>query len=222
VRLLDRGGWFEVSALSADDAGRGGMYRQNAERARQQACFANYGDYLRSLEMTAEIAPFAPAELERITQLINKTNQFNLTTRRCTAAEVARLAGDPAFVTLAGRLTDKFGDNGLVTALIGRVAGETLDIELWVMSCRVFKRGLEQAMFDALVAEARRRGVRVLTGSWLPTQKNLLVRDFYATIGFVLADESAAGRLDYRYRIPDGYTPLNEAIRVAPAPPGKS
>lgn len=213
IRLLDRGGWFEVNGLSADDAARAEMYRQNAERAQQQAAFGNYDDYLKSLDMTAEIGPFTPAHAERITQLINKTNQFNLTTRRTTAAEVDAAMADPATLTLAGRLVDKFGDNGLVTALMGTITGDTLDIELWVMSCRVFKRGLEQAMFDAVVDACKRRGLAAITGRWLPTAKNLLVRDFYATIGFDLVAESEAERL-FRYAIPADYQCQNTAIRV--------
>ncbi|MDL2294849.1 HAD family hydrolase, partial [Ruminococcaceae bacterium OttesenSCG-928-D13] len=213
IRLLDRGGYFEVSALSADDAARNAMYKENAQRARAEATAGDYDSYLKSLEMTAEIGPFTPAHAERITQLINKTNQFNLTTRRYTAAEVDALMADPAVVTLSGRLVDKFGDNGLTTALIGRVEGDALDIELWIMSCRVFKRQLEYALFDALVATCKKRGITAITGSWLSTAKNLLVKDFYATIGFDLVDESAAERR-FRFTIPADYTAKNSAIKL--------
>ena len=96
------------------------------ERSACQSRFANYGEFLASLEMTAEIGPFVPVYLERITQLINKTNQFNLTTRRYTSAEVEAIAQDPGFITLYGRLADRFGDNGLVSVLIGRVFDETV------------------------------------------------------------------------------------------------
>lgn len=136
ARVLDRGGWFEATAVSADDRRRGEMYRQNLQRAAARQSFGNYEDYLRSLEMRCELGPFDTPHAERITQLINKTNQFNLTTRRYTAAEVEALMNDPACVTLYGRLLDKFGDNGIVTALIGRQTGDALDIELWIMSCR--------------------------------------------------------------------------------------
>jgi FkbH-like protein len=213
IRFLDRGGYFEASALSADDAARARMYRENARRQKLEESFADYGDYLKSLEMAAEIGPFAPAQLERVTQLINKTNQFNLTTRRYTPGQVAACAESGEYITLAGRLTDKFGDNGIVTALIGHIEGGALDMELWVMSCRVFGRGLEYAMLDALVAEAQRRGVKTVTGWWLPTAKNLLVKDFYAKIGFELAEETDEGRL-YIRAVPAAHSPLNTAIEV--------
>lgn len=214
IRLLDRGGYFEVSSLSADDVKRGDMYRQNAQRAAQQNAFDNYGDYLKSLDMRAEIGPFRPDQLERVTQLINKTNQFNFTTRRYTAEEVRACAGDGEnCVTLAGRLTDKFGDNGLTTALIARKNGSELDIELWVMSCRIFKRNMEHAVFDALVAKARAMGVTAIVGRYRPTAKNLLVRDFYATIGFDLAQDGEEERV-FRYAVPQAYTNMNTVIEV--------
>lgn len=213
IRLIDRGGYFEVSALSADDARRGEMYRQNAERQKQAAAFADYDGYLRSLEMVAEIGPFAGEQLERVTQLINKTNQFNLTTRRYTLAEVSACAASPEYITLAGRLTDKFGDNGITSAIIGRVSGDVLDIELWVMSCRVFGRGFEQAMFDALAARAAAMGLAAATGTWLATAKNLLVKDFYATIGFGLVAEEE-GRRQYRLELQKQPARLNTVINV--------
>ena len=113
IAALDRAGYFEITSLSADDAKRNEMYRQNLQRAAAQQSFGSYEDYLRSLEMTAELGAFDQPHAERITQLINKTNQFNLTTRRYTAQEVEALLSNPDAVTLYGRLIDKFGDNGL-------------------------------------------------------------------------------------------------------------
>lgn len=197
IKALDRSNWFEVTTLSADDTRRTEMYRQNARRAELAGQFAggaaNYGDYLKSLGMVGEFGHFDAPHVERITQLINKTNQFNLTTRRYSAAEVEGLIGDAGHITLYGRLIDRFGDNGIVTALIGTLAGSTLTIDLWVMSCRTFKRELEFALFDQLAAEARAAGVTKIIGKYLPTAKNLLVKDFYATLNFALADETAAG-----------------------------
>ncbi|MGD9558977.1 MAG: HAD-IIIC family phosphatase [Oscillospiraceae bacterium] len=220
VRLVDRSGYFEVSTLSGDDVGRGEMYRQNAQRAAQQARFSSYDSYLESLEMRADIGPFQPGQVERITQLVNKTNQFNLTTRRTTAAEVTAWMHDAGTVTLAGHLVDKFGDNGLVAVLVAQKSGDALDITVWLMSCRVFKRQLEHAMFDALVQKAQALGVKTITGSWLPSPKNLLVRDFYATIGFDLTEDTEAGRR-FCYTVPESYIPKNTVIEVA-LPDGQS
>ncbi len=212
AKLLDRSGYFEVSSLSADDLARGEMYRQNAQRESGRQTFASYSQYLQSLDMHAEIIPFTQGQLERITQLINKTNQFNLTTRRYTLAEVERCAQE-GHICLSGRLQDRFGDNGLTSVIIGQISGTTLDISLWVMSCRVFKRNFEYAMFDALVAQAQAAGIKTITGSFLPTAKNLLVRDFYATIGFSLTDDTDECRR-FSYTVPQTYQNLNTVIKV--------
>ena len=189
IAALDRAGYFEITALSADDAKRNEMYRQNLQRAAAQQSFGSYEDYLRSLEMTAELGAFDQPHAERITQLINKTNQFNLTTRRYTAQEVEALLSNPDAVTLYGRLIDKFGDNGLVSAMIGTVEGERCTVDLWIMSCRVFKRNLEQTMMDEFVRRCAARGVKTIVGRYLPTAKNLLVKEIYGTMGFEKVSE---------------------------------
>ena len=213
VRLIDRSGLFEANLLSADDLKRTEMYRQNAQRQQMEESFVNYEDYLKSLAMTAHIGPFQPQQMERITQLVNKTNQFNLTTRRYTLAETQAAAEDVSVITISGRLVDKFGDNGITSAIIATQTGTTAEIDLWIMSCRVFKRNLEHAMFDALVAEAARRGITTITGRWLPTAKNLLAKDFYATIGFTLVSENEQERV-FRYDVPALVQPLNTVINV--------
>lgn len=213
IPLLDRGGYFEVTSLSADDVKRGEMYRQNVQRETAQQSYGNYEDYLRSLDMAADIGPFQPETLERITQLINKTNQFNFTTRRYTGAETEARMNSDSYITLAGRLVDKFGDNGITQALIGKIEGDVLDIELWVMSCRVFKRHFEYALFDELIAQAKKRGIKTIIGRWLPTAKNLLIKDFYATIGFDLTEDNETGRV-FCYTLPAAYTPKNAVIKI--------
>lgn len=214
IAAIDRGGYFEVTTLSADDQKRASMYKQNLERAQQQQSFGDYSDYLKSLEMTGELGSFDAPHAERITQLINKTNQFNLTTRRYTAAEIDALVGNAGYITLYGRLVDKFGDNGLVTALIGQITGPVLDIQLWIMSCRTFKRQLEHAMFDQLVATAAAAGVTKIVGHYYPTAKNLIVKEFYATIGFVKTAEDEAGNCTFEFTAFDGYTPQCDVMKI--------
>lgn len=213
VNLLSRSGWFETVSLSADDIARSGMYKSNAKRQEQQGNFADYTEYLKSLEMTAEILPFKIRTIERVTQLINKTNQFNLTTRRYSAAQVQKCMQDSKAITLSGRLCDKFGDNGITSALIAHIHAKKATIDLWVMSCRVFKRNLEYAMFDALVDECKKCGITTITGTWLPSAKNLFTKDFYATIGFELVEETADKRV-FTYTIPQNYKKLNEVITI--------
>ena len=128
------------------------MYKKNALRAAAMASFGDYNDYLKSLEMHAVIDDFIPVYLARITQLTNKSNQFNVTTRRYTPAEMESVFEDDGYIRLYGKLIDKFGDNGVVSVVIGRKNGTALDIDLWLMSCRVLKRDMEFAMLDRLVA----------------------------------------------------------------------
>ena len=215
ARVLDRSGYFEVTAFSEDDRKRNQMYKENAQRAAAEQQFTDYGDYLRSLQMKAAIGPFAPALLPRVTQLINKTNQFNLTTRRYTEEEVRACMEDEDCITVCGRLEDKFGDNGLISAMIGRCSGETAEIELWIMSCRVFKRDMEQAMFDAFVAEAVRRGCRSIRGVWKRTAKNALVRELYEQMGFTVTED---GEEERRFALSLTPPPAvkNQVIKVVP------
>ena len=159
IQAIDKMGYFEVTDLSSDDAARTEMYRQNAARSRAETSFADYGEYLRSLEMRAEIRAFEPLYFSRIAQLTNKSNQFNLTTRRFTQAEIEAMAADGKYITLYGKLADKFGDNGVVSVVAGEKTEGRLDIILWLMSCRVLKRDMEFAMMDVLAEQCREQGI---------------------------------------------------------------
>ena len=218
ARILDRNCYFEVTTLSADDRNRARMYKENYQRTAAQESFGSYRDYLESLEMVGTFLPFDLEHAPRVTQLINKTNQFNLTTRRYTAAQVEGLVENPQYITLYGQLADKFGDNGIVSAIIGQVEGENLNIELWIMSCRTFKREMEYAMFDQLVDLCRHRGVTTLTGHYFPTPKNLLVQDFYGTIGFEEISRDDQGNRLFRYQILPDRQPLCQVIRQQTTP----
>ena len=213
AEVLDHERYFEVDKVVQDDLNRSAYYSSNAQRSADRGKFSNYGEFLASLEMTAEIGPFLPVYLERITQLINKTNQFNLTTRRYTSAEVVAIAQDPAFLTLYGRLADKFGDNGLVSVLIGQVLDETLQVELWLMSCRVLKREMEFAMFDALVEQCQARGIRKIVGVYIPSKKNGMVAGHYESLGFRPMNEASEGRELWSYDLPATYSPRTRYIR---------
>ncbi|MDB4933807.1 MAG: FkbH like protein [Labilithrix sp.] len=182
--IIQAGRYFEMATVSKEDLGRAEAYAANAARTAVQAKFENYGDYLDSLQMTAEIGAFKPVYLERITQLINKTNQFNLTTRRYTFAEIEQIANDPSYVSIYGRLTDTFGDNGLISVIIGHHVGDAIEIDLWIMSCRVLKRDMELAMLDMFVEGARSAGASVLRGRYIRTPKNGMVAEHYQTLGF--------------------------------------
>ena len=215
IRILDHAGYFEATNISDDDKKRNEMYMANKKRNELQESFADYGEYLLSLEMEAEITPFEKMYMPRIAQLTNKSNQFNLTTRRYTQDDIEKTASDGSNITLCGRLRDKFGDNGIVSLVIGAVKGDELHIDLWLMSCRVLKRDMEYAMMDALADTATAHGIRTIYGYYYPTAKNKMVKDFYDTVlGFERISDDDAGNVTYRLDISGGYEHKNHVIKV--------
>lgn len=212
IKALDKLGFFEVTTLSSDDAQRNEMYRANAQRASLEKKFANYGEFLLSLEMKAQIGDFDEIHIPRITQLTNKSNQFNLTTKRYTQSEMEECAKNPQYIRLCGRLCDKFGDNGIVSVVIGKKDGERLNIELWLMSCRVLKRDMELAMLDELVKQAKSAGISEIFGYYFPTKKNAMVKDLYEKFGFALVSDED-GNTVWRLETA-GYTNKNTVISV--------
>ncbi len=211
---LDRSGFFERTDISDDDLHRNEMYRANAARARQEAAFSNYKEYLLSLEMKAEIMPFSSLYLPRIAQLTNKSNQFNLTTRRCTESELSQIASDPDCITLYGKLEDRFGDNGVVSVVFGHRDRNVFHIDLWLMSCRVLKKNMEFAMMDELVRRCQAAGTAILRGYYYPTKKNRMVKDFYGLLGFSEISADADGNTVWELDISDGYQEKNDVIQI--------
>lgn len=217
IRVLDRSGFFEVTSLSQDDRLRSEMYKANLERKKEQESFGSYADYLHSLAMKGTVKPFEPLYMARIAQLTNKSNQFNLTTRRYTQAELEQIAADNAYITLYGKLEDKFGDNGVVSVLIGHREKEILHMDLWLMSCRVLKRDMEYAMLDTLVHTCAKAGVKEIKGYYYPTAKNKMVEGFYALMGFTLEKTDETGGTVWYYKIEADYENKNKVIKVVEA-----
>lgn len=217
IQIIDKSGFFEVTNFSADDLKRNEMYVENAQRVQLQAAFEDYDDYLKSLEMKAEIQSFIPAYMSRIAQLTNKSNQFNLTTKRYSQSEIEAAADDPGYITLYGKLGDKFGDNGVVSVVIGKIGGKNRDelhMELWLMSCRVLKRDMEYAMMDELVEKAKQVKIKKIIGYYYPTSKNAMVKDFYALQGFTRISEDMNGNTVWEFDITDGYRKKQDVIKV--------
>ncbi|GHU52465.1 hypothetical protein FACS189496_2650 [Bacilli bacterium] len=214
VTAIDKMGYFEVTALSEDDIKRDEMYKENVVRSKFEATFANYGEYLRSLEMRAEIKAFTPLYMSRIAQLTNKSNQFNLTTKRYTTKEIEAVAANSNYITIYGKLEDKFGDNGVVSVVIGEAQGQKVHIRLWLMSCRVLKRDMEFAMMDELVRVSLQRGTKEIIGYYYHTFKNDMVKDFYDKQGFILDKEDRNGDKTYSFVIPNDYEHKNKYIKV--------
>jgi len=203
---------FEPRNITAEDAERTSQYRSEAERKALESSVTDMGSYLDSLQMESAITEFVPVDVPRISQLINKSNQFNLTTHRRSEAEVTAVMNAPDFVGFSVRLKDRFGDHGLISVVIGEIAGDTLKIDTWLMSCRVLKRQVEDEVLNELARLALLRGCSRIEGIYLPTPKNEMVRDFYSRMGFTLTAESETKR-EFELRL-ETFQPLPTKIKM--------
>jgi FkbH-like protein len=204
VATIAAAGYFETTSVTEDDRARAQQYQANAAREAARASTTDLPAYLRSLEMKLLWSPFDRVGLARITQLINKTNQFNLTTRRYTEAEVQTKMQSPGSVTLQLRLTDRFGDNGIISLLIGELnADKVLVMDTWLMSCRVLGRQVEEATLNLLAERAKQAGAAAIEGIYLPTKKNGMVRDHYGRLGFTQIEEKEDGSSRWLLQLAD-------------------
>jgi FkbH-like protein len=203
---------FEPRNLTAEDAERTGQYRSDAQRQALAATVTDMASYLESLAMEAALSEFMPVDVPRLAQLINKSNQFNLTTRRRSEAEVIAVMNNPNFTGYSVRLKDRFGDHGLIAIVIGEKVGETMKIDTWLMSCRVLKRGVEEEVLNELVRIAKLKNCQSLLGTFLPTPKNEMVRDFYGKMGFTLTVESETKR-EFALRL-ENFPPRPTKIKI--------
>ncbi|HEY7147225.1 MAG TPA: HAD-IIIC family phosphatase, partial [Streptosporangiaceae bacterium] len=185
TRLL-ADGWFDTLDLTAEDRERPARYRAEAARQEFIGRFDSVADYVRQLGVKVRIAPVTGAEVARVSQLTLRTNQFNLTTARLQPAQVRELMTDPAAQVLAIYASDMFGDSGLVGAVFTRRDADVVQIVNFVLSCRVFSRGIEQACLASVLADARAAGASAVLAGFRPSKKNAKVRDFYPDNGFVL------------------------------------
>jgi FkbH-like protein len=213
VALAD-GGYFEGLAVTEEDRERTSQYQGNKAREALKAAVTDLPSYLRSLEMQLIWKHFDKIGLQRIVQLINKSNQFNLTTRRYTEDDVVAVMADPDAFGLQLRLTDRFGDNGIIAIIVGRLlANKDLYVDTWLMSCRVLGRQVEPTTLNLIAQEALRLGAKRLIGEYIPTKKNGMVKDHYARLGFTVMEADAAGGnrniLDLA-----GFTPAETFIHV--------
>jgi len=186
---------FERLTLSDEDRERGRYYAEERQRTELRGGTASLEDFYRSLQMEVEIASVTPQTVIRVAQLTQKTNQFNLTTRRYTEQQIAEMTDSTDWRVYALRARDRFGDNGLVGVVIATFDGDFCEIDSFLMSCRVVGRTVETAFLSHVAAEALHRGVRFLRGWYLPTKKNDLVKNFYKSHGFKLIGEREKGSL---------------------------
>jgi len=211
---LAAAGYFESLRLTKEDLERSGQYQANLKRSSLMASATDMAGYLQSLEMRAIWNRFDRVGQTRIVQLINKTNQFNLTTRRVTDEQISALIEDKRALTLQVRLLDTFGDNGIIAIVFGSFQPGTHDIriETWLMSCRVLGRQMEEETLNLVVAQARTLGATRLIGVYRPTAKNGMVRDHYRRLGFVPSGEpDVEGGTEWVLAL-EGWTRLATAI----------
>jgi FkbH-like protein len=176
---------FESSKFSTEDAERTGLYKSDADRQVLRDKYPDLPSYLKSLEMVAIIAPFNEFSLPRVSQLIQRSNQFNLTTRRHSDAQLERFAMVPdRHLTFTIRLKDRLGDNGIVAIVIGTVDQEDLLIDSWIMSCRVLGRRMEELTFSVIVQKAEALGCRRIIAQYIETSKNAMVSGLLPSLGF--------------------------------------
>ncbi len=187
VRCIASAGYFEAVGFTHEDRHRAAQYAANAERAALRGGSQSMDDFLHGLDMSVSFGPIADVDLVRVTQLVNKTNQFNTTTKRYRMEELSNFASAPENITLQFRLIDRFGDNGLVSVMILRPApneSDVLEVDSWVMSCRVFGRQLEVEAMNIAVEAARNRGIRTLRADYVPTKKNGVISSLFQDLGF--------------------------------------
>ena len=212
---LAAGGYFENAELTQDDLSRAASYQDNAKRAEIRETLGDYDAYLESLGMQLDVRPFDSVGRTRIAQLINKSNQFNLTTRRRSEAEVAAIEADDEWLGLQFRLSDTFGDNGMISVVILHFADEIAIIDTWLMSCRVLERRVEQAVLNQIAAEAVRRNASSVIGEFAPTTRNQMVSEHYAKLGFEpLSQEADTGASKWQLCVND-FKPFAVPLSVA-------
>ena len=222
VRCLADAGYFEAVSFTLEDRDRAQQYAENAERDALLESAQSMDEFLRGLKMSVRFGPFTAVDQPRVVQLINKTNQFNTTTRRYTSEEIAILTNLHSALTLQFRLLDRIGDNGLVSAMILRPTPEdedVLEIENWVMSCRVFGRQLEHEAMNIAVEAARQRGARALVAEYIATSKNNVISALYSSLGFAAANQtvSTSGATRWFLDLADYVTHYTHIVRAGVA-----
>jgi FkbH-like protein len=205
LKVLSESNLFETTNVSMEDSARADLYRAEFERRSTADTFSNFEEYLASLNMTIDVGRFEPSRLSRIAQLLQRSNQFNLTTHRYNQRQCEAMMQDASCIPLYGCLCDSFGDQGLISVIVARPdpAKNVLEITDWLMSCRVLARGVEEHLMNYLVAEAARLDLELITGTYIPTAKNAMVREFFPRFGFERVEEAPDGSTCWRLRVAD-------------------
>lgn len=214
IKILDQSGFFELTTITEEDRKRKDYFKMNQLRQSSTVeSTGSYEDYLQSLKMTSIVEKFIDKNMNRVVQLINKTNQFNLTTKRYTIGEVSSFLNEKNSYGLSFKLVDKFGDNGIVSVLMATAQNGVLEVDLWVMSCRVFKRDLEKVIFDELVKLSLENNLSKIRGNYYPTEKNKIVAKLYRDLGFTLVVDNNGASI-WEYEVSKDYQQMNTIMEV--------
>lgn len=206
VRALNEESPFEWMQLTKEDRKRADTYEQNKKRKEMLNDFKDYDEYLKALCMKGNAGALEEKDSERFTQLINKSNQFNLRTKRYSEGQITEVINNPDAVCLKVELEDKFSNYGLISCIILKKEDETCFIDTWVMSCRVLKRGVEELAFKQILKTAREWGCKVIIGEYIPTKKNKMVETLYQQFGFeARKDLSSEEQAVYQYDVSKEY-----------------
>ena len=211
--ILSMSGYFESPSLNSDDLTRPRAYAAEQSRNKLRGQISNYSEFLASLEMAMTVRPFDEIGRSRIVQLINKSNQFNLTTKRYSSEEVLRIETDPAIVSWQVRLTDKFGDHGMIAVIVVRTRPDVWVIDTWLMSCRVLERGVENTIMNTLFSSAKEAQISTIEGLFIPTARNTLVSDFFDRMQFQKTGLHKNGSVSYSLPVAD-FVPFETFIEV--------
>jgi len=183
--ILTDSGFLEQLAVTREDLKRADNYKIDKKRKILERSSINYTEYLKSLEMTLEISKFKDSEIPRISQLCNKSNQFNLTTKRYTNKDIKSFIDDDKFITLQLKLKDKFSEMGIIGLVIGSITESKLEIDTWLMSCRVLKREIEKETLNHIIKICTENNIKQIVGKYFATEKNGIVKNHYPNLGFI-------------------------------------
>jgi FkbH-like protein len=211
--IISAAGYFEAVTFTDTDRDRAEQYATNARREALKVQSRDIGDYLRALEMKMEVSSFSSPVRARVAQLINRSNQYNLTVRRYTEDQLAQMERDSSVACFSARLRDRFGDNGIISVVICHDRGEHWYIDTWLMSCRVLGRQVERALLKHIVANAKQTGKASLLGHYVPGSKNSMVEHHYEALGFQRASERENGETFWRLDL-STYQPPQTPIEV--------
>ncbi len=214
INAIDKSGYFEITNFVKEDLDKSKKYKENINREKEISKFVDYKDYLMSLDMKAIVKPFESKYYERVSQLSNKSNQFNLTTKRYTIENIKSIAENDEYITLYGKLLDKFGDNGIVSLAIGKINDDELDLELFLMSCRVLKRDMEYLMLDEIVNACKKRNINRIVARYLKTEKNAMVKNLLSDFGFDKLNENENGDSEWELKDLVNYKAKCKCIKV--------